>query len=127
MICYQSLQRIAIVVGFLVVIQALLLVPLLPVVVAKGEEKDNILCDAGSFTTHHVVFGKGFCYKWSPPETSYSCCLFCDQMDTMVSRYMPTGGRNPFNGDDYGQQPGCCCYKSGVLVEGGDGTKYYSG
>ena len=99
---------------------SLLLLTMIPIV------QSDIMCEQGSSTLRHVVGGQGFCYSWKPPENPYGCCLFCDQMDAMVSQVVPKGGQNPFSGDRY-TEPACCCYNSGVFVDGGDGTAYFSG
>ena len=90
-----------------------------------GVEAD-IMCEFKPCTGRHIADGQGACYRWTIPDrTELECCFFCDQMEALVSRLLPAGRRNPFNGAQY-RTAACCCYNSGVFVNGGDGTRYYA-
>ena len=90
-------------------------------------ESIHLECGEGSSHEIRMKYGIGKCVAWGG-STKFGCCLFCNQEKdgVIAARVMPIGGINPFV---FGSQPWnqvhCCCYYSGELVNGGDGSDYY--
>ena len=97
--------------------------------VIVGDPRIVNTCSRPPTTTRYIDPGTGTCYDWGPNETPYECCLFCRD-DALVelmffaSQVVRPGGKNPFTTRRVNNQQ-CCCYTSGEVYDGTDGTLYH--
>ena len=86
-----------------------------------------LTCEGKPTFTSHIVHGSGdgICWLFLEQHGATECCEFCERTwDTHAAQLLLPGQLEPFENIAV-RDIRCCCYESGDIVDGGDGTQYY--